>query len=66
MEMGIMMEHRSSNRKGITSSSYHGASSGYCTYHCWNNNKVRIAQKCPKHTKPRVKYLLWTWHCMRI
>jgi len=42
MEMGIMMEHRSSNRKGITSSSYHGASSGYCTYHCWNNNKVRI------------------------
>uniref|UniRef100_A0A7C9E481 Uncharacterized protein n=1 Tax=Opuntia streptacantha TaxID=393608 RepID=A0A7C9E481_OPUST len=29
IEMGIIMEHRSSNRRGIISSSYHGPSSGY-------------------------------------
>lgn len=41
IDMGIMMEHSSSNRRGITNSSYHGPSSGYKTYHCYKKNKKR-------------------------
>lgn len=33
--MGIMIEHSSSKRRGMTKSSYHGPSSGYFTYHCY-------------------------------
>lgn len=32
--MGIMIEQRSSNRKGMIRSSYQGLSFGYSTYHC--------------------------------
>lgn len=39
IEMGIMMEQRSSNRRGMTSNSYHGPSFGYWTYHSYKMNK---------------------------
>ena len=63
--MGIMMEHRSSNRKGITSSSYQGASAGYCTYHCWNTTTKYEELRTPNYTKTSVEDLLCTWQCMR-
>uniref|UniRef100_A0A0A9CDZ3 Haloacid dehalogenase-like hydrolase family protein n=1 Tax=Arundo donax TaxID=35708 RepID=A0A0A9CDZ3_ARUDO len=34
MEIGIIIEHNSSKRNGITKKSYHGPSAGYIRYHC--------------------------------
>lgn len=42
IEIGIMIEQRSSNRRGITKSSYHGPSSGCCTYHSYVYQKIKL------------------------
>ena len=34
-----MIEHKSSNRRGMTSNSYHGPSVGYLTYHCYTGKE---------------------------
>ena len=41
IDMGIMMEQRSSKRRGIINSSNHGPSSGYLTYHCYQKKKKK-------------------------
>lgn len=43
MDIGIMIEHKSSNRSGMISSSYHGPSIGYLTYHCCTRQEIGIS-----------------------
>lgn len=58
IDMGIMIEQRSSNRRGMTSSSYQGPSFGYWTYHCYKSKSTKCGIVHYRRQKHQVYTLL--------